>query len=180
MVYDRNALAKEHIHRVEIIAKKHLRYLPSSVNIDDLVSFGMIGLVYALRGYDPERNNQFQTYATLRITGAMLDGLRNWYGRKGSARREAVVFDINSDDISIEILDGYSPEALAEKKETVWIVRKAIKELPPKERAIVTMHDLEGKTLEEIGKVFDLTESRIGQIRKEALLHLRTKLEYRL
>jgi len=57
--------------------------LPSSVEVDDLIQAGLIGLMEAARNFDTEAGVQFETYATQRIRGAMLDELReaDWLPR---------------------------------------------------------------------------------------------------
>jgi RNA polymerase sigma factor FliA len=57
--------------------------LPSHVELEDLVSYGQIGLAEAARDFDPERASQFTTYAYYRIRGAIFDGLSkmSWFSR---------------------------------------------------------------------------------------------------
>jgi RNA polymerase sigma factor FliA len=57
--------------------------LPDHVDQDDLQSAGLVGLLQALRNYDPSSGNSFETYARVRIRGAMLDELRrmDWVPR---------------------------------------------------------------------------------------------------
>ncbi|BDC28728.1 Sigma-F factor [Bordetella parapertussis] len=62
---------------VRKLALQLLARLPSSVQLDDLVQAGMIGLLDAVRRYQESPDAQFETYATARIRGAMLDELRS-------------------------------------------------------------------------------------------------------
>ena len=73
---------------VHKIAKKMKSNVPYNVNFDDLVSDGQIGLLDAVRGFQPERGLRFTTYAPLRIRGAMLDGLRSRDATSRLARRK--------------------------------------------------------------------------------------------
>lgn len=59
------------------------RKLPPAVELDDLISYGQVGLVEAAREFDPARGNRFSTYAYYRIRGAIYDGLSkmSWFGR---------------------------------------------------------------------------------------------------
>jgi RNA polymerase sigma factor FliA len=63
---------------LQLVAK-----MPASVDLDDLIQAGMIGLLDAARRYDEDQGAQFETYATQRIRGAMLDELRgnDWLPR---------------------------------------------------------------------------------------------------
>jgi RNA polymerase sigma factor FliA len=58
---------------VKRIAHHLISRLPPSVQVDDLVQAGMIGLLEAARNYDPTQGASFETYAGIRIRGAMLD-----------------------------------------------------------------------------------------------------------
>ncbi len=59
------------------------RKLPPTVELDDLIAYGQVGLVEAAREFDPARGNRFSTYAYYRIRGAIYDGLAkmSWFGR---------------------------------------------------------------------------------------------------
>lgn len=70
-------LLTEHIPLVKRLAHHMKAKLPPSVEVDDLVQAGMIGLLDAINRYEEEHGAQFETYAVLRIRGAMLDELRS-------------------------------------------------------------------------------------------------------
>lgn len=74
---------------VKRIAYHLMSRLPASVEVDDLIQAGLIGLMEAIERYDDSQGAQFETYATQRIRGAMLDELRqaDWASR--SMRRDA-------------------------------------------------------------------------------------------
>lgn len=74
---DRNSLLKEHAPLVKRLAYQLKARLPPSVEVDDLVQAGMIGLLDAVNRYEDTHGAQFETYAVQRIRGAMLDELRN-------------------------------------------------------------------------------------------------------
>ena len=66
----------EHIALVKRIAYHLLHRLPSSIQVDDLIQAGTIGLIEASKHYDPSQGASFETYAGIRIRGAMLDEVR--------------------------------------------------------------------------------------------------------
>jgi RNA polymerase sigma factor for flagellar operon FliA len=68
---------EDHIDLVKKIAYQLKSKLPRNIEEDDLIQAGMIGLLDALNRYEDTQQAQFETYATLRIRGAMLDELRN-------------------------------------------------------------------------------------------------------
>jgi len=69
-------LFDQYLPLVHKIVKNIRRSLPRNVEEDELVSFGMMGLLDALRKYDQRENVKFETYATQRIRGEIYDGLR--------------------------------------------------------------------------------------------------------
>ena len=85
---DREQLVQRFVPLVKRIAYHLMARLPPSVQFDDLVQNGMLGLLDAIDGFQEGFGAQFETYATQRIRGAMLDGLRenDWLPR--NLRRE--------------------------------------------------------------------------------------------
>ncbi len=80
---DRSALLKQYQPLVRRLANHMMAKLPPSVEVDDLIQVGMIGLADALSRYEAAQGVQFETFATQRIRGAMLDELRgnDWMSR---------------------------------------------------------------------------------------------------
>lgn len=80
---DRNALIKQYQPLVRRLAHHMMAKLPPSVEVDDLIQVGLIGLSDALARYEASQGVQFETFATQRIRGAMLDELRenDWMSR---------------------------------------------------------------------------------------------------
>jgi RNA polymerase sigma factor for flagellar operon FliA len=74
---DKNQLLTEHMPLVKRLAHQMKAKLPPSVEVDDLIQAGMIGLLDAIGRYEDNHGAQFETYAVLRIRGAMLDELRS-------------------------------------------------------------------------------------------------------
>ncbi|MDD6924543.1 MAG: FliA/WhiG family RNA polymerase sigma factor [Veillonellaceae bacterium] len=73
----RDKLIEHYLPIVNIIAGRVSAGLPSHVDRDDLVSSGFFGLLNAVDRFEPSRGNKFETYAGVRIKGAMLDYLRS-------------------------------------------------------------------------------------------------------
>lgn len=80
---DRDALFHQHVPLVRRIAHHMIAKLPPNVELDDLIQVGLIGLNDALTRYEVTQGVQFETFATQRIRGAMLDELRenDWMSR---------------------------------------------------------------------------------------------------
>ena len=80
---DSNALLKQYSPLVRRLAHQMIAKLPANVELDDLIQVGMIGLNDALGRFDANQGVMFETFATQRIRGAMLDELRggDWMSR---------------------------------------------------------------------------------------------------
>ncbi len=80
---DRDAMIRQHVPLVRRIAHHMIAKLPPNVELDDLIQVGMMGLADALSRYEMAQGVQFETFATQRIRGAMLDELRegDWMSR---------------------------------------------------------------------------------------------------
>ncbi len=83
------ALIREHMSLVNRIAHHLAARLPASVEVDDLIQTGMLGLLDAAKNYNPGRGASFETYAGIRIRGAMLDELRRCDWAPRSVQRKA-------------------------------------------------------------------------------------------
>ena len=225
----RDQLITEYLPYVKRIVQRLAVHLPSTVDIDDLMNVGVIGLIQAVDRYDPRRDNKFMTYAIFRIKGAVLSELRARDFLSRSNRRkirelgsvymrleqklgreaddEEIASELGVDleqvyrtkqmssisFISLEELgvssrdekekllsylvnnedDALSKTKLKELKEAM---AQAIKQLPEKERLVISLYYLDELTMKETGKVLGITESRVSQIHSQAILHLRTKL----
>lgn len=82
-------LVNRHAPLVKRIAYHLMSRLPPSVQADDLIQAGMIGLLEASRNYDPTQGASFETYAGIRIRGAMLDEIRRTDWTPRSVHRKA-------------------------------------------------------------------------------------------
>jgi RNA polymerase sigma factor for flagellar operon FliA len=215
----RDQLITEYLPYVKRIVQRLAVHLPSTVDIDDLMNVGVIGLIQAVDRYDPRRDNKFMTYAIFRIKGAVLSELRARDFLSRSNRRkirelESVYLRLEqklgrtADDnevaqelgqmssisfISLEELGVSSRDekekllsylvnneddalSITKLKELKEAMARAIKQLPEKERLVISLYYLDELTMKETGKVLGITESRVSQIHSQAILHLRTKL----
>ncbi|PTT86406.1 RNA polymerase sigma factor FliA [Pelomonas sp. HMWF004] len=87
--FDNSTLIKQYSPLVRRLAHQMIAKLPANVEVDDLIQVGLIGLTDALSRFDAEQGVQFETFATQRIRGAMLDELRggDWMSR-GTRRQQ--------------------------------------------------------------------------------------------
>ncbi len=86
--FHRNLLMENYLPLVKYTADRIYAKLPDKVELDDLFSAGIFGLMDALDAFDPERGVKFETYCTPRIRGSILDELRSmdWVPRLVRAR----------------------------------------------------------------------------------------------
>ena len=125
---DRDARDRLVVHYsplVKFVAGRVRSGLPSSVDQNDLVSDGVLGLMDAVDKFEPERGLQFQTYAVTRIRGAIVDGLRSsdWVPRSVRER----IRDIDAAQVRLEAELGRAPrdeEVATELGMTVAELRK--------------------------------------------------------
>lgn len=215
----------------KMVAAKIAARLPSSVELDDLVSSGVIGLIDAIDKYDAEKSQNFKKYAEIRIRGAILDELRSmdWVSR--TIRRQSSALDktqrglrrklgrdatdnevaeelgidldhyhkllhklqpvllVSFDDLGVNSdgerrsfaqylrdWEALDPSVVVHFKKLRATVKEQIAKLPEKQRIVITLYYLEGLNLKEIGKVLDVTESRVSQLNTAAIKSLQAKV----
>ncbi len=84
---EREELILQHLPQVNWIAARIHEKLPPAVELDDLISAGIIGLLAAIDNFDPSRNATLRTYAEHRIRGAILDSIRGLDGIPSHKRK---------------------------------------------------------------------------------------------
>src|SRR5947209_17224803 len=84
---ERDALILEHLPQVNWIATRIHEKLPPTVQLDDLISAGIVGLLAAVDNFDPSHNASLKTYAEYRIRGAILDSIRGLDGVPSHRRK---------------------------------------------------------------------------------------------
>ena len=84
---------KEYAPMIKYVANRIAMRLPPHIEVDDLISVGVLGLIDAIEKFDPTRGAKFKTYAEFRVRGAILDELRSldWVPR--SVRQKAASLD---------------------------------------------------------------------------------------
>jgi RNA polymerase sigma factor for flagellar operon FliA len=89
---DANAMLKQYSPLVRRLAHQMIAKLPANIELDDLIQVGMIGLSDALTRFDAAQGVMFETFATQRIRGAMLDELRgnDWMSRGDRRHQRAI------------------------------------------------------------------------------------------
>jgi RNA polymerase sigma factor FliA len=221
-----NDLLMQHMPLVKRIACHLISRLPDNVQLDDLIQSGMLGLLEAIKHYDASQGASFDTYAGIRVRGAMLDELRrsdwtprsvhkkvrmvaeaireieNQTGRDAKDSEIASHMGISMAEYNHILQDAlscktFSIEELVQGEDALiegihastsqpdelliglrfkQALTAAIAELPERERLVISLYYDDELNLREIGKVLEVSESRVSQICSQALLRLRAKL----
>jgi len=226
----RDVLIERYAPLAKLVASKIASRLPSSVELDDLISAGVIGLIDAIDKYDAEKSNNFKKYAEIRIRGAILDELRSmdWVSR--TVRRQSAKLDgtqrrlrrelgrdatdqevanelgvdlgqyfkllhklqpvllLSFEDIGLSsegekrsfaqyLRDwkAVDPSVVVHFRKLRALVGDLVGNLAEKQRIVITLYYFEGLNLKEIGKVLDVTESRVSQLHAQAVRNLKAK-----
>ena len=225
----RDALVMAHVDLVRSMASRLGRRVPSHVELSELVSVGVIGLIDAAMRYQPALGVPFDAFARRRIHGAMLDALRRLdrvprslrrlqrrvdgvvtelrhaLGREPEAEeiarslgvssegyddvlddlrwadlavlRSTTAEDESGDLLEIAVDTGDGPYAQLERRDLRERLAQALGELPERERHILALSYEQELTLAEIGQVLGVSESRVSQLRTQAITRLRSKLQ---
>ena len=227
----RDKLIQEYGSKIKYMAYRLSYRLQPDIDIDDLISSGIIGLMDAMDKYDPGKETLFKTYAEFRIRGAMLDELRamDWVPRSvkekagllyktiaqlekrlGRSPTEEEISGelkmsmseyqeflaqahasamISFEDLGVnldhdrDVLESIGepekrdPLTLLLSKDTRSVLISAIENLPEKERKVVSLYYYNELTMKEIGKILDVTESRVSQLHTQAMFRLKGKLQ---
>lgn len=113
-------------------------------------------------------NRDFEK-AMMKVSGTSILSLNDvWY--TGDDNDKVSIAD------SIESPQNLNPDTIVEKEEIKRVIIQAIQELPDKEKKVLVLYYYEDLTLKEIGKVLEVTESRISQLHTKAIMRLKAKL----
>lgn len=174
----RNRLADFYYPFVCRMAKSQIRRVPSNAMVfeGDLLTYGMLGLMQAIERFDLARNLKFLTFASSRVRGAMIDGLREMDyvrpKRRTFTKRATecpAVYHVSSreheseDSGRIKPMDVAAPQ-LPDRAELRDQVKAALRGLSQLERVVVTEYYCHGESMYRIGKSLNLSEGRISQM----------------
>jgi RNA polymerase sigma factor FliA len=106
-------LLAQYSHLVDFQVQRLMFELPSSVDRDDLISEARIGLIDAINRFDPDKNVKFETYASIRIRGAIVDYLRKLDWAPRSLRQRAREISAVQSELEQELGSPPSDEQIA-------------------------------------------------------------------
>jgi RNA polymerase sigma factor for flagellar operon FliA len=182
----------DHLPLVGAIAKVLGRRLPSTVELDELINDGVVGLLDAARRFDPTRGVAFSAYAGHRIRGAILDGLRRrdpLPRRLRRARRRAVAAaggDPHAGGVRLVDLgealgvaqdEGLGPEASVIEADLLQRACAGLALLAPRDREVLMLRIVRGHTLREVAARLAISITRVAEIQARGLRRLRHFVE---
>ncbi|KMT21718.1 FliA/WhiG family RNA polymerase sigma factor [Clostridium cylindrosporum] len=231
-VNEREDMIVKYIPYVKYIASRLICGKPPGVEQEDLVSFGIIGLIDAIEKFDVSKGLKFETYATLRIRGAIIDELRkiSWISKSAFSKLsqlnqarenlenqlnrepndkeiaefmsitveevrniqtyvnyvstvslDEVIFKLDDDDIQfknmLEDEKSPQPQKILEENEQIDILKEAINMLNDKDKLVLNLYYYEKLTLKEIGKILEISESRVSQLHSRAIIRVRENMK---
>lgn len=229
---EKEEIIKEFLPYIKYTAYRLSWKLPNHITMDDLISCGLMGLMDALKRFEPGKV-KLKTYAELRIKGAMIDELRATAWIPRSMRKK--IDTINQERLKLERKMGRMPDDtevakslkmplrdyfkilqyatsanpirledfktnkysdselniaeciadptastplnILEEKDVKSQIASVIDALPEKEKMVLSLYYWEELTMQEIGRVLKITESRVCQIHSQALMKLKGKVE---
>jgi len=227
----RDELIVKYMPLVRYVVHRLALSLPPMLDVDDVMSYGMMGLIDAIDRFDAERAVKFETYAVTRIRGYIIDQLRalDWIPR--SARQRARHIERTHDDLQrqtgrpptsdevaahlgldrnkydqalqdascvtlsldamlhadedamggglmqmVQDQSSPSPTAALEARDLKETVASALGTLSDREQHLLRLYYFEERTLHEISKVLEVSESRVCQLHTRALGRLRSAM----
>lgn len=151
------------IKRMALLMKVRMPW----ADLDELLQWGAIGMLEAAQRFDASHGTSFQSYATRRIRGAMIDGLR----REGSYRRGQVVLDIDAIDTATyqQNRGPEDPVDILSRQDDKSLLANALRTLPQLEYQVLALHFYEELNNREIAIVLEISEGYASRIRRRAL-----------
>ncbi len=172
-------------HNLRLVAHIIKKYYSSSVQQDDLISIGTIGLIKAINTFDPDKGTRLATYAARCIENEILMQFR---AQKKTAQDISVnePIDTDSEGNPLTLMDIISTEdEIVEDIYKITMLKKLSTEVgrikDPREKSIIMMrYGLDGMrpmTQLEVSKKLNISRSYVSRIEKKALKELRKALE---
>ena len=187
----RGALIEANIRLVFYVVHRLRCFVPPSMEREDMVSCGLIGLIEAVDRFDPKRGTAFSTFAVKRIRGAVFDGICQYSGltRYGYTQRRKQTGNAGLPDTRADLLDESfcsvrdqplwgeqdvtDPELrLAEREEQRW-VDDAVARLPELQQKVIFQHYYGNQPLRKIAVQLQYSPSWVGRLHQTALCSLR-------
>lgn len=174
-------LIERNLRLVVFIAR---RFENTSVNLEDLISIGTIGLIKAVGTYRREKNIKLATYASRCIENEILMHIRKIAGQKAEVSLdEPINMDYDGNELLLSDILGTEEDMILRPLEDdvdLCVLRQALSELPKREREIIDMRfGLGGRkemTQKEVAQTMGISQSYISRLEKRIMLRLRKEM----
>ena len=178
---DEGAKQKLVEHNLRLVVYIARRFENTSINLEDLISIGTIGLMKAVSTYRLDKKIKLATYASRCIENEILMYIRKTANQKAEVSLdEPINLDCDGNELLLsDILGTEEDMILRPLEEDVdrHVLRQALKTLPPREQEIVYLRfGLEGRkemTQKEVAQEMGISQSYISRLEKRILLRLR-------
>ena len=174
-------LIERNLRLVVFIAR---RFENTGVNLEDLISIGTIGLIKAIGTYRMDKNIKLATYASRCIENEILMHIRKIANQKTEVSLdEPINMDYDGNELLLSDILGTDEDMIQRPLEDdvdLYLLRQAVRQLPDREREIVTLRfGLEGRqelTQKEVALKMGISQSYISRLEKRIMLRLRKEL----
>ena len=195
-------LIEDHQALVYQLALRASKFTPLRQDLDDLIGYGMIGLIESAQRFDPSLKIEFSTFAYPRINGAIYDGISKicWMSRARYSRlvkikkesenqgdlktlqnidQQMLGVQLIGDDVDY-ILDDSGANAAEQEvsgKEQLEILGKLIQDLPMREQSLILKIYIDGHTLERASQAIGMSKGWSSRLHKKILEKLSQQLK---
>ncbi|HIT34493.1 MAG TPA: RNA polymerase sporulation sigma factor SigE [Candidatus Faecousia intestinigallinarum] len=177
----KQTLIERNLRLVVFIAR---RFENTGVNLEDLISIGTIGLIKAIGTYRRDKNIKLATYASRCIENEILMHIRKIANQKTEVSLdEPINMDYDGNELLLSDILGTEEDMILRPLEDdvdLCLLRQAVRELPEREREIITMRfGLGGRqelTQKEVAQKMGISQSYISRLEKRIMLRLRKEL----
>ena len=171
-------------HNMRLIVHIARKYKVPGCTFDDLISIGAIGLIKAVRSYDPDAGTSLSTYAARCIENEILMSLRQSRKQQNDVSLdEPLGTDADGNSVTFSDLLGTSPDLVEDevrRRVTLDVVHKALPTLPQRERMVLTLrYGLEDGVVHpqhEIADRLGISRSYVSRVEKHAIEMIRARL----
>ena len=189
---NRNALVAHYYQFAKQIARRRRKRLATDVQTDrdDLIGYASMALIDLVTRFDQGRGLKFTSFATLRINGAITDGIRNldWVPRlERKAQKLGNVTPVvigsldaarcrtpeGDDSTLFDVVENRARSELSQKAEADQFWASALVGLSQRDRLLLLLYYREHQTMRKIGEVLGLSESRVSQLHSTLLKTLK-------
>lgn len=169
----RDALIVQYIYLIRYVVGRVKVTLPSTISIEDIAGYGVEGLINAIERYSPQKNTRFETYALIRIRGAIIDKIRSQDFLPRSVRQKIKVVKEAQEYLKQEL--GRMPTT-SEVARHLDMEAEKVNQLLSEDVTITSLYDKKGSnedsveiidTIQDTGKLNPQEEAEEKNVKQE-------------